>query len=110
MVIVTTFENWPLYDKYSDNNGNSDDIYSEPMPADLIDVIGPAPDNSKKTSKNSTKMVMDNISDSVYADFLGQDVITDTYSSLQRGSSRVCQIIHYFHNPTVALHTEHHQP
>ena len=36
---------------------------------------------------------MDNISENVYADFLGQEVIPDTYSSLQRGSSRVCQII-----------------
>ena len=67
--------------KKSDNNGNSDDIYSEPMPADLIDVIGPAPDNSTKTP-SSTKMVMDNIDESIYTNFLGQEVIPDTYSSL----------------------------
>ena len=78
----------------SDNNGNSDDIYSEPMPADLIDVIGPAPDNSTKTP-SSTKMVMDNIDESIYTNFLGQEVIPDTYSSLQRGSSRVCPIIFF---------------
>ncbi len=49
------------------------------MPADLIDEIGPAPDNSKKP-RNSANMVMDNIDDSVYANFLDQEIIADTYS------------------------------
>ena len=62
------------------------------MPADLIDEIGPAPDNSNKP-RNSANMVMDNIDDSVYANFLDQEIIADTYSSLQRGTSRVRQHI-----------------
>ena len=59
------------------------------MPADLIDEIGPAPDNSNPKPRNSANMVMDNIDDSVYANFLDQEIIADTYSSLQRGTSRV---------------------
>ena len=65
------------------------------MPADLIDEIGPAPDNSNKP-RNSANMVMDNIDDSVYANFLDQEIIADTYSSLQRGTSRVRQ--HLWHS------------
>ena len=86
----------------SDNNGNSDDhLYSEPMPADLIDEIGPAPDNSNKP-RNSANMVMDNIDDSVYANFLDQEIIADTYSSLQRGTSRVRQ--HTYSSSLFTLH------
>ena len=69
----------------SDSNGNEDHPSVSLPPADLIDVIGPAPDNSNK-------MVMNNHVDDIvgtdvddYGDLISNEVIPDTYSSLQRG-------------------------
>ena len=92
---------------HSDTNGNGDNPTDEEdhLPAaDLIDVIGPAPDNnpafksplvegghighqnSSTTTNVGVNMVMNsNDHDDDYGDLIANEVIPDTYSSLQRG-------------------------